>query len=185
MGPTFWTFVIVVVVPVTTYFTTRMTLRYTDRREEARLEHERFLKITELRHQRQDKRREECVAAYRTLLTRTQRVNYKEPYTFLDLDEANSEVQLVSDSPHVRRFSAQLVDRCKKAREAATDAYKEDPHRDIPNVAGVKRAMKEKDDMWKGLLEQAIEDRRRMSGLVVHVPDPQPRDDEPSLAYTR
>ena len=79
MGPTFWTFVIVVVVPVTTYVTTWMTLRYTDQREEARLEHERALKITELQHQRQDERRNECVAAYRNLLTRARRRYHRRP----------------------------------------------------------------------------------------------------------
>ena len=184
MGPTFWTFVIVVVVPLTTYATTRMTLNYTDQREEARLEHERFLKITELQHQRQDKRREECVAAYRTLLTRARRINYKEPYEFIDLTEADLEVQLVSESPLAKIFSSRLAQSCAKARKAATDAYKKDPTENIVQVPGVKQAIDENDAMWKEFMEQAIEDRRRMSELIVHVPDPQPREDSPSLAYT-
>jgi hypothetical protein len=147
----------------------RQTAQATDRREELRLKQEETLKKLDLENNKLEKRRDECIEAYRALVQATRDVNFRAPYEFSDLTEAYWNIELVSDSQPLITTAWKLVEVCIAARKVATDAYKENSDRDLAAVPEVVAAMQNNYQVRGEFMKLAKADLGEKSRLPVAV----------------
>lgn len=116
---------------------------FTNRRENGRRTHERSLKQMELEDNRQERRRDERIQAYRNLAKITVTIDPAEPPKLGDLAEAYSEIELVWGSDRVQEATRQLYGTAFRARRKAreTSLAGKDPTEDLDTKAVIEEAM--------------------------------------------